>query len=46
MPILQELETCDLAVVPTEWQKKQFPSEYEKKLNVIFDGIDRIFSWI
>ena len=43
MPILQELETCDIAVVPTEWQKQQFPVEYEKKLNVIFDGIDRNF---
>ena len=43
MPILQELETCDLAVVPTEWQKKQFPVEYEKKLNVIFDGVDKNF---
>ena len=26
LPILQELERCDLGVVPTEWQKKQFPN--------------------
>ena len=43
MPILQELEKCDYAVVPTEWQKSQFPKEYHDKLNVIFDGIDRTF---
>ena len=43
LPIIQELERCDLAVVPTEWQKKQFPSAYQSKLEVIFDGIDRSF---
>jgi len=43
MPILQELECCDLAVVPTEWQKQQFPGAYQPKLEVIFDGIDRSF---
>ena len=43
LPILQELERCDLAVVPTEWQKQQFPTAYHSKLNVIFDGIDREF---
>ena len=43
IPILQELERCDIAVVPTEWQKQQFPQPFHKKLNVIFDGIDRKF---
>ena len=43
LPILQELERCDLAVVPTQWQKQQFPQAYQAKLNVIFDGIDRQF---
>ena len=43
LPILQELERCDIAVVPTEWQKKQFPEAYQQKLNVIFDGIDQKF---
>ena len=43
LPILQELERCDLAVVPTAWQKAQFPAAYQNKLNVIFDGIDTHF---
>jgi len=43
LPILQELERCDSAVVPTEWQKCQFPAAYQHKLEVIFDGIDRQF---
>ena len=43
LPILHELESCDIAVVPTEWQKQQFPKAYKAKLKVIFDGIDRQF---
>ena len=43
LPILQELERCDLAVVPTQWQKSQFPAAYQNKIEVIFDGIDRNF---
>jgi len=43
LPILQELERCDAAVVPTQWQKQQFPQPYQEKLKVIFDGIDRQF---
>jgi glycosyltransferase involved in cell wall biosynthesis len=43
LPILRELERCDLAVVPTDWQKSQFPQAYQAKLKVIFDGIDTSF---
>ncbi len=43
LPILQELEHCDFGVVPTQWQKKQFPEAYLSKLSVIFDGIDTNF---
>jgi glycosyltransferase involved in cell wall biosynthesis len=43
LPILQELERCDRAVVPTAWQKSQFPKAYQPKLEVIFDGIDTSF---
>ena len=43
LPILQELEQCDAAVVPTKWQKEQFPKAYQDKLNVIFDGVDEQF---
>ena len=42
-PILRELEICDAAVVPTNWQKKQFPNVFHDKLQVIFDGIDNQF---
>ena len=38
--ILQDLYTCDWGVCPTQWQKSQFPREYQSKLSVIFDGID------
>jgi glycosyltransferase involved in cell wall biosynthesis len=43
LPILHELERCDVGVVPTAWQKSQFPSAYQQKLEVIFDGIDTSF---
>lgn len=43
LPIIQELERCDLAVVPTNWQKQQFPNAFQNKLRVIFDGIDESF---
>ena len=43
LPILQELDRCDRAVVPTAWQKAQFPQAYQSKLEVIFDGIDTGF---
>ena len=42
-PILQELEICDAAVVPTVWQKSQFPKVFHEKLVTIFDGIDITF---
>ena len=40
IPILKELQSCDYGIVPTEWQKQQFPNEYKNKLRVIFDGVD------
>jgi glycosyltransferase involved in cell wall biosynthesis len=43
LPILEELESCDLGVVPTNWQRQQFPQEFQNKLAVIFDGIDQSF---
>jgi len=43
LPILHELECCDRAVVPTAWQRAQFPKAYQPKLEVIFDGIDTSF---
>jgi glycosyltransferase involved in cell wall biosynthesis len=38
--ILQELECCDLAVTPTNWQRSQFPEELQAKIHVVFDGVD------
>lgn len=43
LPILEELESCDLGVVPTSWQRQQFPTAFHSKLKVIFDGIDQNF---
>ena len=43
IPILKELECCDFGVIPTEWQRGQFPKEFQEKLKVIFDGIDESF---
>ena len=43
LPILDELNSCDVGVVPTTWQKQQFPKEFHHKLQVIFDGIDMNF---
>lgn len=37
---LQELEVCDLAVTPTQWQRQQFPPTQQTKLKVVFDGVD------
>jgi len=39
--ILLDLQTCNAAYTPTEFQKSRFPSEYLNKLETIFDGVDR-----
>ena len=43
LPIIDEILTCDIGVVPTQWQKNQFPIEFQDRLVVIFDGIDKSF---
>lgn len=40
--ILQELVDCDVAVTPTAWQRSQFPDDLQAKLQVLFDGVDRL----
>lgn len=35
-----ELLSCDAAVVPTEWQARQFPPALQPLLSLQFDGID------
>jgi glycosyltransferase involved in cell wall biosynthesis len=37
---LLNLDACDWAVSPTEWQKSTVPAVYQRKMSVIFDGID------
>ena len=42
-PILQDLYSCDRGLSPTYWQHQQFPSEYQRKINVLHDGVDTEF---
>lgn len=37
---LLNLQNCDEAIVPTEWQKGRHPAIYQSKLRVIHEGID------
>jgi glycosyltransferase involved in cell wall biosynthesis len=39
--ILLDLQNCQAAYTPTEFQKSRFPIEYHLKLETIFDGVDR-----
>lgn len=36
-----DLHTCAVGYSPTRWQRSLFPAEYQNKIEVIFDGIDR-----
>ena len=38
--ILLELADCDIGVVPTRWQKQQFPEHLSSRLHVIHEGVD------
>ncbi|MEO0769240.1 MAG: glycosyltransferase family 4 protein [Cyanobacteria bacterium J06649_4] len=38
--ILLDLVRCDAGIVPTQWQKQQFPPEFHSKLHVLHDGIN------
>ena len=39
-PHLLAIDAADAAYAPTEWQKAQFPTAYQDKIEVIHDGID------
>lgn len=41
--ILVDLYSCDHGISPTQWQKSQFPKEYNDKISVIHDGVDTNF---
>lgn len=38
--VLADLCNCDGAITPTNWQKAQFPKEFQDKIKVIYDGVD------
>ena len=38
-PFLLDLEACDAGLSPTQWQKQQFPPEFQDKIRVIHDGV-------
>lgn len=38
--LLIDLVNCDWGVSPTMWQKKQFPKEFQNKIQILPDGID------
>ncbi|HWR38621.1 MAG TPA: glycosyltransferase [Patescibacteria group bacterium] len=37
---LINLTICDQGISPLQWQKQQFPPEFQHKISVIFDGVD------
>lgn len=41
--LLQELVEADLAITPTDWQRRQFPTALQPRLEVVFDGVDTSF---
>ncbi len=41
--LLLDLQNCDAGYCPTDFQRSQFPTEYQVKLRTIFDGIDTGF---
>ncbi|NDC15642.1 MAG: glycosyltransferase [Synechococcaceae bacterium WB9_2_170] len=38
--VLLELAHCDVGVVPTQWQRQQFPDHLSGRLKVVHEGID------
>lgn len=38
-PILMDLDSCDAGLSPTQYQRSQFPAEYQDKITVLHDGV-------
>lgn len=41
--LLVDLYSCDAGICPTEFQKSQFPKEFDSKIKVLHDGVDTDF---
>ena len=41
---LLNLAACDVRFTPTEWQKAQFPKEYQQGMQVVHEGVDVDFA--
>lgn len=41
--LLVDLYTCDAGLCPTNFQKSQFPKEFDSKIKVLHDGVDTDF---
>lgn len=41
--LLVDLYTCDYGIIPTNFQKSQFPKEFHSKIKVLHDGVDTDF---
>lgn len=41
--LLIDLYSCDAGICPTNFQKKQFPKEFQHKIKVLHDGVDTDF---
>jgi glycosyltransferase involved in cell wall biosynthesis len=39
-PILLDLYSCDYGLSPTQWQRSQFPPEFQSKISTLHDGVD------
>ena len=37
---LSQLESCDVRISPTEWQRNSFPDRYRPDIRVIHEGVD------
>jgi len=38
--LLPGLETMDWGLSPTEWQRAQFPEHHQRRISVVFDGVN------
>lgn len=41
--VVLDLCSCDAGITPTNWQKSQFPKEFQNKIKVLHDGVDTDF---